>query len=107
MIAAKTKPSVEILTTLEEDPAVNFFPWQKDVRTQASSLCKHITPTGLLSILLTDQQWAEFPSNTTMNQQGQPVLAQRFAPPAHVDINDGMTSVALYVAKASNDQLSE
>jgi hypothetical protein len=42
-----------------------------------------------------------------MDAQGQPVLAPRYVPPAHIEINDAMTSVALYVAKASNDILSE
>ena len=108
MSNAKSKlPTVEILATLDDEPAVNFFPWQKDVRTQAAGQCKHITATGLLSVLLTDQQWAEYPSNNSIDAQGNPVLAPRFVPPAPITINDGMTSVELYVAKASNDQLSE
>ena len=50
--------TVEILTTLEEDPHVNFFPWEMDVHDTAASMAKSLHPNGLLSAVLTDEQWA-------------------------------------------------
>ena len=104
-MTSSKRPQVTILTTLEEDPHVNFFPWELDVRNAAASVCKAITPRGLLSLVLTDAQWNAYPANQIVNQAGQPAVAARFVPPAHIEVNDTMNSVTLYVSKASNDQL--
>ena len=100
-----TVKNVEILTALEEDPNVAFFPWEIDVQDIAAGMAKSIHPLGLLSEVLTDEQWAAYPGNAVTNQAGQTQIAARYNPPAYVDINDGMTNVALYVAKASNERL--
>ena len=97
--------NVEILTTLEEDPHVTFFPWEIDVQDVAAGLAKSIHPLGLLSAVLTDEQWAAYPGNAVPDQAGQIQLSLRYVPPVYVDINDRMTSVELYVAKATNEKL--
>ena len=96
---------MEILTTMDEDPHVVFFPWEMEVQDIAAGMAKSIHPNGLLSTVLTDEQWAAYPGNTTVDQNGQPQVVARYQPPAYVDIDDTMSNTALYVAKASNDRL--
>ena len=57
--------NVEILTSLTEDPYVSFFPWKLDVHDTASGMAKSIDPRGLLSEILTDEEWAAYPGNKT------------------------------------------
>jgi hypothetical protein len=92
--------NVEILTTLDEDPHVSFFPWEIDVQDVAAGMAKSIHPLGLLSAVLTDEQWAAYPGNAVLDQAGQIQLAPRFTPPVYVDINANMNNAELYVAKA-------
>ena len=106
-MTSSKKPTAEILTSLDEDPKVHFFPWQLDVRNTAASMCKHITPRGLLSVLLDDEQWSAYPANISIDPQGQVVIAPRYTPPVYVEVNDTMSSVVLYVSKTTNDQLLE
>ena len=44
-----TVKHVQILTSLEQDPHVNFSPWEIDVQDTAASMAKSIHPLGLLS----------------------------------------------------------
>ena len=97
--------NVEILTTLNENPYVSFFPWEMDIHDVAAGMAKSIHPLGLLSAILTDEQWNTYPGNSTMDQNGQIQLLARYQPPNYVNINDTMTSVELYVSKANNDKL--
>ncbi len=97
--------SVEILTSLAEELHVAFSPCKLDVQDTAAGLAKSIHPMGLLSIILSDTEWASYPGNSSTDANGQLVLAPRYQVPAYVEINDTMSSVQLYVAKASNDRL--
>ena len=99
-----TVKSVEILTTLEEDPHVTFFAWESDVHDVASGMAKSIHPLGLLSDILTDEQWTNYPGNSTM-VNGQVQIAPRYTPPVYIEIVATMTNIELYVAKATNDKL--
>ena len=103
-MTTSTKINVEILTTLDEDPKVNYFPWQLNVRNAAAALCKTITPRGLLSLVLEDDQWQAYPANVSIDAQGATVIASRYTPPAHVDVTSTMSSSDLYVAKSANDE---
>jgi hypothetical protein len=105
MSSSTVPKNVEILTTLEEDPHVSFFNWEIDVHDVAAGMAKSIHPMGLLSDILTDEQWAAYPGNSAPDQNNQMVVAARYRPPVFIDINDQMSSVELYVAKASNDRL--
>jgi hypothetical protein len=95
---------VEILTTLDQEPNVNFFPWEMDVQDVAAGMAKSIHDQGLLSAILTDEQWAVHPGNSVVDQHGNVQISQRYQLPVHVDINNYMSSVELYVAKATNDR---
>ena len=98
--------NVEILTNLEEDPHVAFFAWELDVFDVAAGMAKSIHHHGLLSHVLTDEQWAAYPDgNAVPDQNGNIVIAPRYTPPVYVDIHDGMTNIAMYVANASNTKL--
>ena len=69
--------NVEILSTLEEDPHVTFFAWESDIQDIASGMAKSVHPLGLLSDILTDEQWAAYPGNTTI-VNAQPQIALRY-----------------------------
>ena len=81
-----TVKPVEILTTLDQEPNVNFFPWEMDVQDVAAGMA-----------ILTDEQWAAHPGNSVVDQQGNVQISQRYQLPVHVDINNNMSSVELYV----------
>jgi hypothetical protein len=70
-------------------------------------MCKTLCPTGLLFILLMDEQWASFPANISFDAQGIVIIAPRYAPQAYVLLNDQMSNVALLVSRTSNEQTLE
>ncbi len=53
-----------------------------------------IHPLGLLSLVLTDAQWAAYPGNTTI-ANGAPQISPRYQPLAHVEFLAAMTSQEL------------
>ena len=106
-MALSKKSTVKILSSLDEEPKLRFFPWEIDVRNAAAAMCRTITPRGLLSVTLSDAQWAAYPANVSVDPQGQIVIAARFVPPVHIEVLGTMTSPELFVAKTSNDQLLE
>ena len=95
--------NVEILSTLEEDPHVTFFAWESDIQDSASGMAKSVHPLGLLSDILTDEQWAAYPGNTTI-VNAQPQIALRYTLQPYVEIVVTMTNAELYVAKAANER---
>ena len=101
----KTVKDVEILTTMEEDPHVSFFPWEMEVQDIAAGMAKSVHPSGLLSEIMTDSQWAAYPGNATIDANGQQQIAARFQRPVYTAIVNTMTSVELIVAKDNNDSL--
>ena len=90
---------------MEEDPHVNFFPWEMDIHDTAAGMATSLHPLGLLSAILTDEQWALYPGNTVTDANGQVQVLARFDPKAYVQEHVQMTNVELYVAKSSNDRL--
>ena len=87
---------------MDEDPHVNFFPWEMDIHDTAAGMATSLHPLGLLSAVLTDEQWATYPGNTFTDANGQDQVRARFAPPALIQENDQMTNVELYVARVAN-----
>jgi hypothetical protein len=61
--------TVKILSTLEDNPQVNFFPWEMDVQDAAATLARTLHQLGLclLSLVLTDRQCT---GSTTVDGQG-------------------------------------
>jgi hypothetical protein len=78
-----------------------------DVQDAATTLARTLHPLGLLSRILTDRQWGEYPGNTTTDPQGQVQIAPRYTPTAYTELGSQMTSVTLYIAKESNDRLQQ
>ena len=62
-----TVKPVEILTTLDQEPNVNFFPWEMDVQDVAAGMAKSLHDQGLLSAILTDEQWDAHPGNSVVD----------------------------------------
>jgi hypothetical protein len=81
MALSKLRSVVEILTTLDDEPHVSFYSWELDVQSTAASLCKAITPRGLLTLVLTDVQSDAYVANISVDANGQTVIAARYAPP--------------------------
>ena len=68
-------------------------------------MAKSIYPLGLLSAVLTDEQWEAYPGNATTDQNGQIQIAARHIPPAYAEIIASMNNIELYVAKASDERM--
>jgi hypothetical protein len=72
----------------------------------AASVYKNITPRGLLGLVFTIEQRNTNSTNISVAGQGQRMMiATRFTPPNHVELSETMSSVALYMAKSTNNQL--
>ena len=55
-----------IATTLDEDPEINFFTWKLNIEDVAAFAATLIEPTGLLTVVMTDEEWAAYPANTVV-----------------------------------------
>jgi hypothetical protein len=75
-----------------------------EVQDTAAGMVKTLHDQGLLSAILTDDQWAAHPGNSVVDQNGNIQVAPRYQLPPYVDINNNMSGVELYVAKATNDK---
>ncbi len=47
----------DISVNLENEAELNILSWRLEVQAIASSLATIVTPTGLLTQVLTDQEW--------------------------------------------------
>ncbi len=91
-MALSKKSTVKILSSLDEEPKLRFFPWEIDVRNAAAAMCRTITPRGLLSVALSDAQWDAYPENVSVDSQGQIIIAARFVHSVHIEVLGTMTS---------------
>ena len=55
-----------IATTLDEDPEIIFFTWKLNIEYVAAGAVTLIEPTGLLTVVMTDEEWAAYPANTVV-----------------------------------------
>ncbi len=55
-----------IATTLYEDPEINVFTWKLNIEDMAAGAATLIEPTGLLTVVMTDEEWAAYPANTVV-----------------------------------------
>jgi hypothetical protein len=96
--------SYDITINLEEDPELNILNWKLKVQEVASNLATTVTPTGLLTQILDDTEWAAHPANRTQSPNGTVTVARRPQSPHHVPIITGMGSNQIAVAKYTNDR---
>ena len=76
-----------------------------DVQDAATTLARTLHSLGLLSSILTDRKWEDYPGNNTTDPQGHLQTAPRYTPPAYSELDPQMNSVHFYIAKESNDRL--
>jgi hypothetical protein len=92
-----------IATPMSTDPELAFFTWKVNVEGVAAGEGTLVQPTGLLSILLSDEDWNKYETNRRTSPGGTVIVAPRPTPSTHVPIVAGMTSNAVAVAKYVNE----
>ena len=90
-------------TSLEHEPELNYLPWKVSVENFAANKATIITPTGLLTDILSDSQWDILPLNRATSPGGTLTIAPRPVAPTHVPITMGMTNAVISVAKYDNE----
>ncbi len=94
----------EIGISLEHDPELMYWTWKVHAEDAAANLATIVQPTGLLSEMLTDEEWAAYPANRTSSPNGTVTVVRRPVAPAHEVIAGGMTSEQISVAKYNNER---
>jgi hypothetical protein len=57
---------------------------------------------GLLGLVLNAAQWNTHALNISFDDEGQQIIAQRYAAPAYVELDAGMTATEITITKARN-----
>jgi hypothetical protein len=78
---------------------------EMNVQDAITILARSFHLLGLLSSILPNRQWEDYPGNATTDAQGQVHIASRYTPPAYTELDPNMSSVQLYIAKEKNDKL--
>ena len=94
---SKLDQQYTIAITLDEDPAINFFAWKLSVEDVASGAATLITPTGLLTTIMTDAEWDAYPVNITPHG-----ITARPIEPNHAAIIAAMTGPTIAVHAYGN-----
>ena len=94
----------EIGVSLEHDPELMYFTWKVNVQNRAANMATIVDRTGLLSLILTDEEWNAYSANRSVAPDGTIVIAPRPLPPVHIPITNGMTNANIAVAKYNNDR---
>jgi hypothetical protein len=102
MATADDSKTIDI--SLECDPELNYLPWRVSVENFVASKATVIAPTGLLTDILSDQQWDNLPLNRSASPGGTMTIAPRPALPTHIPITMGMTNATISVAKYENER---
>jgi hypothetical protein len=85
------------------DPEINFINWELNVQDVASTTGRTIAGAqGLLGLVLNVAQWNAHALNISVNDEGQQVIAQRYAAPAYEELDAGMTATEITITKARN-----
>ncbi len=86
--AASEHPDISV--NLESEAELNILTWTRRLEVQAiassSSLATIVTPTGLLTHVLTDQEWQDHLANRTTSSTGTVTVEPRPNSPTHVPI---------------------
>ncbi len=61
---------------------------------------------GLLGLVLNTAQWNAHVLNISVNDEGQQVIAQRYAASAYVELEAGMSATEITITNARNKQNS-
>ena len=98
-----------IATTLDEDPEINFFTWKLNIEDVAAGAATLIEPTGLLTVVMTDEEWAAYPANTvavaaTANAPATTAITGRPTEPTHKPITAGMTGPTIAINRYANER---
>ena len=94
----------DIGISLEHDPELMYWTWKVHTEDAAANLATIVETTGLLSEMLTDEEWDAYPANRSASPGGTVTVAARPAAPAHEVIVGGMTNAQISVAKYNNDR---
>ena len=97
--------ATEIGCSLEHEPELLFFTWKVQVQNLAANKATIVAESGLLTLVMTDREWAEHSANQSVDGNGLLVIAPRPMEPAHIPITNGLTNAQISVAKyRSNDR---
>jgi hypothetical protein len=88
----------------EYDPELMYFTWKVNIQNRAANIATIVDRSGLLSLILTDAEWANYSANRTVEADGSITIAPRPQAPVHIPITNGMTNANISVAKYSNDR---
>ena len=77
-----TKAVNDISVNLEHEAELRILEWRLEVQAIAASLATIVTPTGLLTHVLTDQEWTDHLANrsTSLRSLSARVQSVRFVP---------------------------
>jgi hypothetical protein len=99
------KDQYNIATMLDIDPEVNYFLWKINLEDVAANAAILIEATGLLSRVMNDEEWDNYPANAITNATtGAITIAARPTSPAHKPIVAGMTGPNIAICKYANDR---
>ncbi len=92
--------TLNIKQTFDNDPEINFINWELNVQDVASKTGRTIAGAqGLLGLVLNAAQWNAYALNISFDDEGQQVIAQRYAAPAYVELDAGMTATETKLAR--------
>ncbi len=95
--------TLTIKQTLDIDPEIDFINWEVDVQDDASTSGRTIAGAqGLLGLVLNAAQWNAHALNISINDEGLNFIAPRYAAPAYVELDAGMTATEITIRKARN-----
>ena len=96
--------ATQIGCSLEHEPELLFFTWKVQVQNLAANKATIVETSGLLTLVLSDEEWANHEVNRSLAPDGTLVIAPRPIEPNHIPIINGMTNAQIAVAKYNNDR---
>jgi hypothetical protein len=88
---------------MDSDPEINIF-HQLGVEHPGCRTARSMHPRGILSIVPNPTQWDTHVSNVSTDDQGQAVIAPRFAPPDFKEFKDGMSATEITHRSQNEEQ---
>ncbi len=89
---------------MEHEPELLFFTWKVQVQNLAANKATIVDASGLLTLVLSDKEWANHNVNRSFAPNGTLVIVPRPTEPTHIPIINGMTNAQIAVAKYNNDR---